>query len=502
MQTDRRLVEDVADAAQIGAELRGEPDALRFTARQRRRRTIERQITQADEIEKTEPADELRHDVARDLACARLEFQLLERDMRVGDRARRDLCDALAVEPHGERFGLETSPGARLAGSRVGGGVGPGGFLAALLVVEIGELDARAVAGGAPAVTRVVREQARIERLEAAAARRAGARGGVKLAVRRTCPPSGTSKGRRQHAHHVAAELDGSGERIGELAGGGRSNVELRHGQLDVVLFEPVEPRPRVGRRQHAVDAQRAVAAGRGPVGELGVIALAADDERCEQYHALAAVALHDLRMDRFEALRVDRDAAVGAMLHAELDEQEAQEVIDLGQRRDGALAAAAARALLDRDGRRNAVYGVDVGAAGGLDELARVRVQRLEVAALAFGEQDVERDRALAAAADTRDDRELVARDRQGSTFFRLCSRACTISITLRPSKTSAPSQAMSSAPQKVARDRREYVPVGCVGDVLSPTLPVDLTSPAIASAAIASGIARIGRTRGFIRR
>ena len=415
MQADRRLVEDVADAAQIGAELRGEPDALRFAARQRRRRTIERQITQADEIQKTEPADELRHDVARDLACARLEFQLLERDMRVGDRARRDLCDTLAVEPHGKRFGLETSPGARLAGSRVGAGVGPGGFLAALLVIEIGELDARAVARGAPAVARVVREQARIERLEAAAARRAGARGGVKLAVRRTSArPSGTSKGRRQHAHHVAAELDGSRERIGELTGRGRSNVELRHGQLDVVLFEPVEPRPRVGRRQHAVDAQRTVAAGRGPVGELGVIALAADDERREQYHALAAVALHDLRMDRFEALRVDRDAAVGAMLHAELDEQEAQEVIDLGQRRDGALAAAAARALLDRDGRRNAVHGVDVGAAGGLDELARVRVQRLEVAALAFGEQDVERDRALAAAADARDDRELVARDRK----------------------------------------------------------------------------------------
>ena len=88
--------------------------------------------------------------------------------------------------------------------------------------------------------------------------------------------------------------------------------------------------------------------------------------------------------------------------------------MIDLGQRRDGALAAAAARALLDRDGRRNAVDGVDVGAAGGLDELARVRVQRLEIAALAFGEQDVERDGALAAAADAGDHGELVARDRE----------------------------------------------------------------------------------------
>ena len=77
VQADRRLVEDVADAAQIRAELRGEPDALRFAARQRRRRAIERQITQADEIEKTEPADELRHDVARDLAFARPSFSFL-----------------------------------------------------------------------------------------------------------------------------------------------------------------------------------------------------------------------------------------------------------------------------------------------------------------------------------------------------------------------------------------------------------------------------------------
>ena len=166
---------------------------------------------------------------------------------------------------------------------------------------------------------------------------------------------------------------------------------------------------------------------------------------------ALAAVALHDLRMDRFEALRVDRDAAVGAMLHAELDEQEAQEVIDLGQRRDGALAAAAARALLDRDGRRNAVHGVDVGAAGGLDELARVRVQRLEVAALAFGEQDVERDRALAAAADARDDRELVARDGEAHVLQVVLARVHDLDHLARcEQKMLAVSQAMPSAPQR----------------------------------------------------
>ena len=37
VQADGRLVEDVAHALEIAAELRGEPDALRFAARERRR---------------------------------------------------------------------------------------------------------------------------------------------------------------------------------------------------------------------------------------------------------------------------------------------------------------------------------------------------------------------------------------------------------------------------------------------------------------------------------
>jgi hypothetical protein len=48
MQADGRLVEDVADALQVGAELGGQPDALRLAARQRRRGAVERQVAEAD----------------------------------------------------------------------------------------------------------------------------------------------------------------------------------------------------------------------------------------------------------------------------------------------------------------------------------------------------------------------------------------------------------------------------------------------------------------------
>ena len=52
VQTDRRLVEDVEHAHEPTADLTREPDALSLAARQRRGRTVERQIVQADVHEK------------------------------------------------------------------------------------------------------------------------------------------------------------------------------------------------------------------------------------------------------------------------------------------------------------------------------------------------------------------------------------------------------------------------------------------------------------------
>ncbi len=51
VQADRRLVEHVRDALQVGAQLRGEADALRFAAGQRWRGAIEREVAEADFLE-------------------------------------------------------------------------------------------------------------------------------------------------------------------------------------------------------------------------------------------------------------------------------------------------------------------------------------------------------------------------------------------------------------------------------------------------------------------
>src|SRR5258706_224577 len=55
MQADGRLVEHVADALQVAAQLRGEPDTLRLATRQARRRAIQTYIAEAHFLEVLQP---------------------------------------------------------------------------------------------------------------------------------------------------------------------------------------------------------------------------------------------------------------------------------------------------------------------------------------------------------------------------------------------------------------------------------------------------------------
>ena len=63
MQADRRLIEHIHDAGQAGADLAGQAYALRFTARQRVRRAVERQVVEADIDQKLQTIGYLMHDL-------------------------------------------------------------------------------------------------------------------------------------------------------------------------------------------------------------------------------------------------------------------------------------------------------------------------------------------------------------------------------------------------------------------------------------------------------
>ncbi len=106
-----------------------------------------------------------------------------------------------------------------------------------------------------------------------------------------------------------------------------------------------------------------------------------------------------------------DDPAAVRAVRDADPRVEQAQVVVDLGDRADGRARVAARRLLVDGDRGRQALDEVDVGLVHLAQELARVAAQALDVAALALRVDRVERQAALAAAGQTGDHDEPVAR-------------------------------------------------------------------------------------------
>ncbi len=111
-------------------------------------------------------------------------------------------------------------------------------------------------------------------------------------------------------------------------------------------------------------------------------------------------------------------------MLGAELGEEQAQEMVDLRDRGDGRLAAAARHALLDGHAGRQTLDGIHVGFFHLLDELSGVGRHAVEEAPLALGEEDVKGEvdfpDPLRPVTTT-----IFSRGMSTEMFLRLCSRA-----------------------------------------------------------------------------
>ena len=192
----------------------------------------------------------------------------------------------------------------------------------------------------------------------------------------------------------------------------GRQRPAVEH-EIDGVLLGLGEPRRCIGRHQATVDPRLGDAGARGGSEKVEVRPFARlhrgrqDDTRL--------FGARELGQDGVDAERRNWHVAVRAMWFAELREQQAQVVRDLGHRGHGGVHAGARRALLERDGGRNAGDAIDVGPRHGGQELTRVGRERLEEAPLPFGEHDVEGERALAGAARPGDDAELPVRKLAG---------------------------------------------------------------------------------------
>ena len=376
VQADRRFVEDVTHAAQIGPQLRRDSNALRLAPGKRGRGAIEREIAQAHVVEKFEPGLELGDDVTRDGRLATVQIQLCEESPCFADREPSQVGDRLLAKAHGERLRIEPLTVTRRADPLVVSvPLVPPDFLAGLVGVEAAELQARAEARGAPAMLGVEREQARVEFRKAAAAHGTGALGGenssrVRLEFRCTAfRRSGRLRKvvsdpifrKRQRVDVPLSELERAREPLAQCALGGGTDDEARHGQLDRVLLEAVESRPARRGKHCAVDAQLGKALARRPLREVGVVTLAGNHQRREQREMATGVVAQQFRRDSLFALRRDRRVVIRTVLRADLDVEQPQEMIDLGECGDRALAPAAAGALLDRHRWRNAEDRVDL---------------------------------------------------------------------------------------------------------------------------------------------
>ena len=76
MQPNRRLIENVQDAAQVGTELRSQADALRFAAAERRHAPAKLKVSQSHFAKKFQPLANFRKDVPRNHAFTAFEAQL------------------------------------------------------------------------------------------------------------------------------------------------------------------------------------------------------------------------------------------------------------------------------------------------------------------------------------------------------------------------------------------------------------------------------------------
>src|SRR5207244_11994067 len=113
-----------------------------------------------------------------------------------------------------------------------------------------------------------------------------------------------------------------------------------------------------------------------------------------------------------------DRRAVGGAVRRPGAGPQEPQIIIDLRDRADRRTRVTAGGLLLDRDGGRKPLDGIDVRLLHEAEELSRVGRERLDVATLSLSVDGVERQRGLTRSREPRDDGQRVAGDLDGDVL------------------------------------------------------------------------------------
>ncbi len=319
--------------------------------------------------------------LARELAPRRLEVDLVPVGDRLDDRV---VETAVPDRPRHERALADRE--ARVGDDQVG--------------VDL-ELGAEPGAAGTGAVRRVEGEDPRLELRERDAVLGAG----ELLAEEEALAVDDVD------GHEPVRERRGGLDRLGQPL----PQVGLHHepvdDDLDLVLELLVEDDLLLEEAGLAVDLDAGEAVGAELLEHVPELALAVAHDRRVDREPRPLRERQDLLDDLVEALPGDRPPADGAVRTADPRVEEAEIVVDLGDRPDRRARVARGRLLVDRDRRREPVDRVDVRLLHHLEELARVRGEALDVAALSLGVDRVERERRLAGAGEAGDAHERVPR-------------------------------------------------------------------------------------------
>ena len=205
------------------------------------------------------------------------------------------------------------------------------------------------------------------------------------------------------------------GDRVGQSFAVRRADDQPIDDDPDVVVPPPVEPGGIGEIDEPVVDPGAHEAFTKGAFEQIPELALATADEGREHLDPRALRPLEQPGRDLRRRLGPYGPAARGTVRRSGPGPEQPEEVIDLGDGADGRTRVAPRGALLDRDRGRQPLDLVDIGLLHHAQELARVRRQGLDVAALPLRIDGVERQRRLAGAREPRHDGETIPRDLHG---------------------------------------------------------------------------------------
>ena len=151
-------------------------------------------------------------------------------------------------------------------------------------------------------------------------------------------------------------------DRVGQPLAQVRPHHQAVDHDRDVVLELLVEVDVLLEPAQLAVDLHAREALGAQLLEQLAVLALAPPHHRRQHHEPGALLERHHLVDDLLGRLGRDRAAAVVAVRMPDPRPQQAQVVVDLGDRADRGARVARGGLLVDRDGRREALDRVHVG--------------------------------------------------------------------------------------------------------------------------------------------